>query len=45
MASSEKRPDLIALARDLPGAPMSDDYEKMISGMLYVFAPGGLSSR
>ncbi|KAJ5892195.1 uncharacterized protein N7473_008423 [Penicillium subrubescens] len=35
MASSEKRPDLIALARDLPGVPMSDDYEKMISGMLY----------
>ncbi|GLI74572.1 hypothetical protein PoHVEF18_002816 [Penicillium ochrochloron] len=35
MASSKKRPDLIALARDLPGVPMSDDYEKMISGMLY----------
>ncbi|KAF3387142.1 hypothetical protein F1880_001244 [Penicillium rolfsii] len=35
MASSEKRPDLIAIARDLPGVPMSDDYEKMISGMLY----------
>ncbi|KAJ5167727.1 uncharacterized protein N7482_003321 [Penicillium canariense] len=35
MASSEKRADLIALARDLSGVPMSDDYEKMISGMLY----------
>lgn len=34
MASTEKRPDLIAIARDLPGVPMSDDYEKMISGML-----------
>ncbi|KAJ5670738.1 uncharacterized protein N7477_006101 [Penicillium maclennaniae] len=35
MASTEKRPDLIAIARDLPGVPMCDDYEKMISGMLY----------
>ncbi|CEJ56646.1 putative acetyltransferase [Penicillium brasilianum] len=35
MASSAKRPELIAIARDLAGVPMSDDYEKMISGMLY----------
>ncbi|KAJ5440097.1 uncharacterized protein N7458_011095 [Penicillium daleae] len=35
MASPVKRPELIALARDLAGVPMSDDYEKMISGMLY----------
>jgi hypothetical protein len=37
MAATEKRPDLIDIARDLPGVPMCDDYEKMISGMLYVF--------
>lgn len=37
MASTEKRPDLIALARELNGVPMCDDYEKMISGMLCVF--------
>lgn len=37
MASTEKKPDLIAIARDLSGVPMCDDYEKMISGMLYVF--------
>lgn len=38
MAATEKRPDLIAIARDLAGVPMCDDYEKMISGMLYVFS-------
>lgn len=36
MASTEKRADLIALARYLNGVPMCDDYEKMISGMLCV---------
>lgn len=36
MASTEKRSDLIALARELNGVPMCDDYEKMISGMLCV---------
>lgn len=35
MASTEKQPDLIALACQLSGIPMCDDYEKMISGMLY----------
>lgn len=39
MASTEKRSDLIALARELNGVPMCDDYEKMISGMLCVFFP------
>jgi hypothetical protein len=43
MASSELRPDLIEIARDLAGVPMSPDYEKMISGMLYVSNPSGLS--
>lgn len=38
MASNEKRSDLIAIARDLSGVPMCDDYEKMISGMLCVFS-------
>lgn len=36
MAATEKRPDLIALASELNGVPMCDDYEKMISGMLCV---------
>ncbi|KAJ5584664.1 maltose/galactoside acetyltransferase [Penicillium hispanicum] len=35
MAATEKRPDLIEVARGLSGVPMCDDYEKMISGMLY----------
>jgi hypothetical protein len=36
MASKEKNPELIVLAHDLAGVPMCEDYEKMISGMLYV---------
>lgn len=36
MAATEKREDIISIARDLNGVPMCDDYEKMISGMLYV---------
>lgn len=42
MASTEKRADLIAVARELSGVPMCDDYEKMISGMLCVFEPSDL---
>ena len=38
MAAQEKRPDLIAIARELPRVPMCEDYEKMISGMLYGFS-------
>lgn len=36
MAATEKREDMISIARELSGVPMCDDYEKMISGMLYV---------
>ncbi|PLN84355.1 maltose acetyltransferase-domain-containing protein [Aspergillus taichungensis] len=35
MAATEKRPEIIALARDLQGVPMCEDYERMISGMMY----------
>ncbi|KAJ5235786.1 uncharacterized protein N7469_004954 [Penicillium citrinum] len=35
MAATEKREDMISIARELSGVPMCDDYEKMISGMLY----------
>ncbi|KAJ5555870.1 Maltose/galactoside acetyltransferase [Penicillium sp. DV-2018c] len=35
MAASEKRPEIIDLARGLPGVPMCDEYERMISGMMY----------
>ncbi|KKK20323.1 hypothetical protein AOCH_002252 [Aspergillus ochraceoroseus] len=34
-AATEKRPDLIEIARGLNCVPMSEEYEKMISGMLY----------
>ena len=37
MATSEKRPELIEIAQGLSGVPMCEDYEKMISGMLYVY--------
>lgn len=36
MAANEKRPEIIALSRDLRGIPQCEDYERMISGMMYV---------
>ncbi|KAG7088011.1 hypothetical protein E1B28_012048 [Marasmius oreades] len=36
MAKHEKDPELLAIARDLNGVTWSEDYEKMISGMMYV---------
>ncbi|CAG8291662.1 unnamed protein product [Penicillium salamii] len=35
MAASAKRPEIIELARGLRGVPMCEDYERMISGMMY----------
>lgn len=35
MAATEKRPELIEIARGLKDVPMSEEYEKMISGMMY----------
>ncbi|EPS34239.1 putative acetyltransferase [Penicillium oxalicum] len=35
MAASAKRPEIIELSRDLRGIPQCDDYERMISGMMY----------
>jgi acetyltransferase-like isoleucine patch superfamily enzyme len=35
MAASEKRPEIIALARELKDVPMCEEYEHMISGMMY----------
>lgn len=37
MAATEKRPEIIELARGLPGVPLCEDYERMVSGMMYVF--------
>lgn len=34
MAATEKRPEIIDLARGLNGIPWSEEYEKMISGMM-----------
>lgn len=34
--ATQKRPDIIKLAKTLKGVPMCDEYEKMISGMLWV---------
>jgi hypothetical protein len=36
MAKSQKDPEIIELARGLQNTPWCDEYEKMISGMLYV---------
>ncbi|KAJ6015876.1 maltose/galactoside acetyltransferase [Penicillium herquei] len=35
MASLNKRPEIIELSRDLQGVPQCEDYERMISGMMY----------
>ncbi|OJJ79605.1 sugar O-acetyltransferase [Aspergillus glaucus CBS 516.65] len=35
MASPHKRPEIIALAQDLNGIPLCEQYEAMISGILY----------
>ncbi|KAJ5110524.1 acetyltransferase [Penicillium argentinense] len=35
MAATEKRPEIIELSRELRGVPHCEDYEKMISGMMY----------
>jgi hypothetical protein len=36
MAAIEKRPEIIELARGLAGVPFCEDYERMVSGMMYV---------
>jgi hypothetical protein len=36
MAATEKNQELIGLARDLKHTPWCNEYEEMISGMLYV---------
>ena len=36
VAATQKRPDIIKLAKTLKGVPMCEEYEKMISGMLCV---------
>ncbi|GIK01581.1 hypothetical protein Aspvir_005619 [Aspergillus viridinutans] len=35
MAAAEKRPEIIALARELKDIPMCEEYERMVSGMMY----------
>ena len=39
MASTEKDADTIAYAKTLTNTPWCDDYEKMVSGMVYVHLP------
>lgn len=36
MAATAKRPEIIELSRDLRGVPQCEEYECMISGMMYV---------
>jgi hypothetical protein len=35
MAATAKRPEIIALARELKDVPMCEEYERMVSGMMY----------
>lgn len=39
MASTEKNAAIIEHAKTFANTPWCEDYEKMISGMLYVFFP------
>jgi hypothetical protein len=39
MASTEKNAESIAYAKTLTNTPWCDDYEKMISGMVFVHFP------
>jgi hypothetical protein len=39
MACKEKNPEAIAYAKTLTNTPWCDDYEKMISGMVFVHLP------
>lgn len=34
MAATQKRPEIIDIARGLDHVPMCEDYERMVSGML-----------
>lgn len=43
MAATEKDYAVIAIAKQLNHIPGGEEYEKMISGMLYVF-PSGLNN-
>lgn len=36
MAATEKRDDIINLSKELIGVPSCEEYECMISGMMYV---------
>jgi hypothetical protein len=36
MAATEKRPEIIELSKGLQGIPVCADYDRMISGMMYV---------
>lgn len=36
VAAKEKRPEIISIAKTLRGIPDCEEYEKMVSGMLYV---------
>ncbi|KAL1859240.1 hypothetical protein Plec18170_002356 [Paecilomyces lecythidis] len=35
MAATEKRPEIIKLAQGLAKVPMCEEYERMVSGMMY----------
>jgi len=39
MASKEKNPEELAKAQKLSHVPGGEDYERMISGMLFVLSP------
>lgn len=43
MAAKAKRPEIIELSRGLRGIPQCEDYERMISGMMFVYCSRNIS--
>lgn len=44
MAAQQKDNEMLELGRGLRGTPWCEEYEKMISGMLYVVFPAAICS-
>jgi len=42
MATTEKNPEIITRASTLANTPWCDEYEKMVSGMAFVYLTTGL---
>jgi hypothetical protein len=42
-AAQSKNQEILAIAKSLAGTPWCEEYERMVSGMLYVLSPASSS--